>query len=375
MYRPWIYTLVLLSLTICCLQRGLLAQQDRGAAQAEEVVSSVSGADEGYVVPVPVLSPSMDMQEMPWQPDLVPPWRDEVLLDGGDRRLATQVDADWEVHGLDTEDTVAHFDTLSGQRLVTPSNRVGIYSPRFRAVRKVTNMVDAQRSLRMAKLEDRLPVIRSQASEFSTTTLQNIQPQRNRFALTPAGFRDRTRGVNVDNTTQLAEFDNGFKLYEDFTTLRYGGFEGSEKARLAIALQKANVWSSDLEVLSNVSGLRLVEAKSVTLIEETVKVRNQVAQPALRLVKVGSRMEAQVGDEIEFTLRFDNIGNQAIGNVTILDNLTGRLEYVPDSGQCSLPADLVTELNEAGSLRLRWEIINPLEVGEGGIIRFKCIVR
>ena len=86
-------------------------------------------------------------------------------------------------------------------------------------------------------------------------------------------------------------------------------------------------------------------------------------------------MAAEVGEEVEFTLRFDNIGNQILGNVTILDNLTGRLEYVPGSGQCSVPANLVPTMNEAGSTELRWEIINPLEVGEGGIIRFKCIVR
>ena len=37
---------------------------------------------------------------------------------------------------------------------------------------------------------------------------------------------------------------------------------------------------------------------------------------------------AQPGEEVEFTLRFDNVGDRVIGNVTIIDSLTTRLEYV-----------------------------------------------
>ena len=55
--------------------------------------------------------------------------------------------------------------------------------------------------------------------------------------------------------------------------------------------------------------------------------------PRLRLIKLASCGHAQPGEEIEFTLRFDNIGDQTIGNVTIVDNLTTRLEYVPELGQ------------------------------------------
>ena len=51
--------------------------------------------------------------------------------------------------------------------------------------------------------------------------------------------------------------------------------------------------------------------------------------------------------------------------MTVVDNLTTRLEYLPDSAQCSLNADFFTEVNEGDSLVLRWEIIDPLEVGEG----------
>ena len=98
-------------------------------------------------------------------------------------------------------------------------------------------------------------------------------------------------------------------------------------------------------------------------------------KPRLRVVKVASQKQAKPGEEIEFTLRFDNVGDQPVGNVTIVDSLTTRLEYVSDSAQCSVPASFLTQENDGESLVLRWEIADPLEVGKGGIIRFKCRVR
>ena len=99
------------------------------------------------------------------------------------------------------------------------------------------------------------------------------------------------------------------------------------------------------------------------------------ANPTLRVAKVASRITAKPGDEVDFTIRFDNVGNQVIGNVTIIDNLTPRLEYVEDSAECSVEGRLVMTENEVGSVTLRWEIDDPLAIGKGGVIRFKCRVR
>ena len=64
-----------------------------------------------------------------------------------------------------------------------------------------------------------------------------------------------------------------------------------------------------------------------------------------------------------------------MGNVTIVDNLTTRLEFVPGTAQSSMNASFSTQPNEVGSLVLRWEITNPIEAGQGGVIRFQCRVR
>ena len=81
------------------------------------------------------------------------------------------------------------------------------------------------------------------------------------------------------------------------------------------------------------------------------------------------------GEEIEFTLRFDNIGDQVIGNVTIVDNLSPRFEYVPDTAKSSVDAGFTTKSNDAGSLVLRWEVKDPVKPGAGGVLRFRVKVR
>jgi uncharacterized repeat protein (TIGR01451 family) len=97
--------------------------------------------------------------------------------------------------------------------------------------------------------------------------------------------------------------------------------------------------------------------------------------PKLRLLKLASSGEALPGEEVEFTLRFDNVGDQVIGNVTIADNLTTRFEYVPGSAKSSVNADFITEQNDVGSLVLRWEIKEAVKPGAGGVLRFKVKVR
>ena len=91
--------------------------------------------------------------------------------------------------------------------------------------------------------------------------------------------------------------------------------------------------------------------------------------------KQASTIAAKCGEEVEFTISFENIGARRIENVTIMDNLTTRLEYVPDSATCTLEADFSNQRNPADSLILRWDIKQPLELGKSGLIRFKCRVR
>ena len=79
----------------------------------------------------------------PWAPPGIrQPWpEDEYLRDGGDCGVPVGAPGPSGVAGLQMEDTVAVYDTLDGRTLVTPSNEVYIYSPRFTVVRQVVGLV------------------------------------------------------------------------------------------------------------------------------------------------------------------------------------------------------------------------------------------
>ncbi len=311
-------------------------------------------------------------------PANVLPWPDELLCDGGDRGLNVVARDDgesWELNGLDSEDTVGHFDTLDGRHLVDASNRVCIYAPRFSAIRKVDRLGHTEFAQGTSRVNEKLETAQARHRDFSTTTMQRMQPKRNRSTLQARGLEDMTRGVLVDNTTEIKLAASSFEAYEDLRLIKIGQFNNREKGRLAIAMQKANSWESNVSAQSTDHNLKLFVVDDIASVRETIHVKTEKGRPQLRLVKVASADTALPGDEIEFTIRFDNVGNESIGNVTIMDNLTTRLEYIPDSAECSLPGQFVATPNNSGSQTLSWEITDPLKVNDGGIIRFRCRVR
>jgi uncharacterized repeat protein (TIGR01451 family) len=97
--------------------------------------------------------------------------------------------------------------------------------------------------------------------------------------------------------------------------------------------------------------------------------------PCLRVIKTASTKTAKPGEIVEFTIRFDNVGDQTVKHVTLIDNLTTRLEYVPQTAASSRAAEFTTETNEGESLVLRWDFNDPLPAGAGGLVRFHCKVR
>ncbi len=132
-------------------------------------------------------------------------------------------------------------------------------------------------------------------------------------------------------------------------------------------------WSHDLAVQVLIDNIQAHEDVSETATD--VITLYELGDSRLRICKIASRKDARPGETVEFTLRFDNVGGQAIGNVTVIDNLTTRLEYVEGSQECTLKANFAAVENQGSSLVLRWEIEDPIEVGEGGVIRFQCRVR
>ena len=333
--------------------------------------------------PVPARLPGMELgvpvpyaPTGPWQPPgIAGPWPpDEYVCDGGNAGPPIRVGRQYDVHGLSAEDAVAHFDTLDGQTIVEPSNRVCIYSPRFGAVRQVVGVqIDQQRDRAAdVHLPSRLaaPTITQQLGLSG----QKVQPLAGLGTHPAEALQMRQGDGALSSQIGPHTFDNTYRAYEDVAVIRQGVFVESEAPFLAKGVQAAVAWSHDQAVQILLDHRAANVEASTRKLQETYAIGSLPA-PRLRLVKVASTPFAEPGDQVDFTLRFDNVGNQPIGNVTILDSLSGRLEYVAGSAQCSRKAQFAARPNEQDSVVVRCDVTDPLPPGAGGVLRFSCRVR
>ncbi|MHB8901551.1 MAG: hypothetical protein ACYC6Y_22595 [Thermoguttaceae bacterium] len=301
---------------------------------------------------------------------------DELLFDGGDRNQHAKVLPNWEVRNLDTEDTIAHYDTLDGRRVVEPSNRVQIYSPRFSAVRQVVSLRLNEQMHTSSAVSQEQMMRAAKETQLVRSSTQNVQTVENASRDLANAFESQQGGGTLAGRTELRAFQQDtFLPYENLVAIRTGGYEVSEMARLATSADAAITWTHDLGVLVIIDRERATAAVRDQALATVYGVDERPGSPRLRIIKVASTANALPGETVDFTLRFDNVGSQMIGNVTIIDNLTTRLELVPGTAECSLKANFLTEPNEGNSLALRWEILDPVMPKEGGVIRFRCLVR
>jgi uncharacterized repeat protein (TIGR01451 family) len=312
-----------------------------------------------------------------WMPDgLKCPWpQDEFICDGGDLNHDVHVKQDWTVVGLDQEDTVAHFDTVDGRTEVTWSNCICIYAPRFAAVRQVSSPILHEGHERMAGVEMPAKLNIHEEKRGPKTALQPEQVIAQLGLDQVQKLRERTRGLLLDQHVRLILAADAFLPHEDLLLIQRGQFDASEKPRLAERTAAAITWTDIQAVQILIDNRMAVVGKGLSKPEVTYTYELE-GKPRLRLCKIADKSEANPGEIIHFTLRFDNVGDQKIGNVTIIDNLMPRLEFVEGSAESSLKSRFVTQQQLPGdSLVLRWEIEEPLEVNQGGIVRFQARVR
>ena len=389
--RVWQMVIILLGTLILCSCRGPAAHAPNQAA-----VQNAAAAPDGYAAlppqaytgiapggPCPMGPPGMEAgvplpytAAGPWTPPgIVPPWpSDEYLRDGGNAGPPIRAGRNGELLGLEMEDTVARYNTLDGRTLVEPSNKVDVYSPRFNAVRQVVDVeIDQQRNRATGLIKPVKPMV-PRTSEPVGLNTQNLQAVRDIGTNPAVQLRGRQSQATLFAELRLMSFDNFYRVYENLAVIRTGVYVGHEEAILARASQAAVAWSHKQAVQiyldSHAAGATVVSQKS----QETYGI-GSAPNPRLRLIKVASTPLAEPGDEVSFTIRFDNVGNQPIGSVEIVDSLTTRLEYVPNSAQCSLKAKFSTQPNEGESLVVRCVLSDPLPQGKGGVFRFRCIVR
>ncbi|MFO0897038.1 MAG: hypothetical protein U0836_06355 [Pirellulales bacterium] len=312
----------------------------------------------------------------PWAPPGIRrPWpRDEYLHDGGDHDPRVYVRDNEQIDGLDLEDTIIHGDASDGTKVVTPSNRVHLYAPRFAAVRQVVGLAENEQQDALRAVDRPLAPVRQIDRQLAATSIQREQAEgqigRKRVTI----YRGRQFDGGLSSAVALMRADEDFAPHENLQLIKFGKFSQREKAAVIEGVQAAIVWTHDKAVqviLNHQAANELVGDRRA----QAIHIVDTFGQPSLRIVKVASTDHAQPGDEVSFTLRYDNVGELSIGNVSIVDNLTTRLEYVEGSAESNRQAAFSFDPNQGDSLALRWDLAEPLAPGAGGVLRFKCRVR
>ena len=321
----------------------------------------------------------------------VPPyWNDqEYLYDGGDREPTVQVTQDWEVRGLDSQDTVAHYETLDGKLCVAASNRVPIYAPRFGAVRKVAAPILAARAVGAERMLDPTGAVVQQSRDLAGNVTLPIGARKQSTVKLIDGLHDRTRGVPAEKITPLVNLSNPQVAFQHLEGLGTAVRREDLEARLEESMLNARTWTNDESIAVMFAGVEAALLSDAKQVQDILVFETEPGKCSLRITKAASHSAASPGDVVSFSIRFDNIGNKPIGNLVILDSLTTRLEYIDGSQQCilSLANEGETEAqtgagikfstseNEAGSTVLRWEADLPLASGDSGVISFRCRIR
>jgi uncharacterized repeat protein (TIGR01451 family) len=299
---------------------------------------------------------------------------DEYLCDGGDYGFPAAVTADWHIEGLEQEDTIAHYDTIDGRTIVTPSNKLCIYAPRFAAVRQVIDVREYDRYAAVGGTLQRITPAPLADRETPIAALAQSKVNVDRSKQPPSLLRERQHPGELDRDRRVEESVGSLAPYANLQIVRTGELIGTDIVKVARSSLAAITWAGD-QAAQVVLDKRRAQAEVSVQSPGTIYHLFEPNNPKLRLIKLASKSAAQPGEEVEFTLRFDNIGDRVIGNVTIADNLTTRLEYIEGSQKPSLPADFSTQANQGESLVLRWELKDPLPKHEGGVLRFRCRVR
>lgn len=312
-----------------------------------------------------IIAPSESVHEYP----------DEYLFDGGDRGTPVHYEGN-QRSGLNTEDTIGEYVDHTGERHTRMSNRVAIYAPRFSAVRTVSGTEEGNHVNRASGAH------RTQGgSNIANRTGLHIHTDSD----SPGGLRVRSRpsGLNGDNRdTHISRVFRRrvhvklLNAFEDRQFAQRAVFERTNSAWLSAGLDAAKAWAGDRSASISGSTSGAVEVKAEIKPQETVGIDDgKRTKGTLRIMKIADREVAVPGDEITFTIRYDNLGDHDLYEVVIVDNLTPRLQFVDDSDTSTHPGELVIESNGHGSDILRFIIDGALEGHSGGVLQFKTTVQ
>jgi len=301
---------------------------------------------------------------------------DEWVCDGADRIPKVMVDNYNRVINVDPGDTIGAYKDHDGRRRFTESNLACVYSPRYVEVRAVQNVEGYERLLTAQRMRQNELMLGLAGAKHLDVRDQAEAVEGMNARMRPSGLvanawvgvfsevrilegLEQAVGIHVDKQVQFALW---LKNHEQLFVARNIEFAKT----LTRAQSPVAVWSG--------MGIGQVLGSDTTF--ELRKVDVKPGRPArLVLEKTVDRPAAKPGEVVTFVLRYTNAGDEPMTSVAIMDSLAARLEYVPNTAKSTADAVFTAQENEAGSHTLRWEIKQPVNGKQGGLIEFQARLR
>lgn len=300
--------------------------------------------------------------------------KDEYLCDGGDHKDPARFGGDGGLAGIDPRDAVIRFDDGRRPRAL-PTNTVCIYAPRFAEVR---TSVGANESIKV-DIPVRTKFVQKETVEAARQEL--LRFVKNESAEL-ARMRERASGLGA---RQLTGQNNTVQVPSGYNQANHiAGAIQEEHPQLERLRQKPQKFRERQKGI----GIKTAESAIITGItegagqmvmtwpaRETVGVETPPNRPGMAVIKRVSATEAEAGDKVEYVIQFRNMGNTPIRDVTIVDSLLPRLEYVKGSAKGPKGSTFTADDNRAGSTELKWVLPEPLRPGVEGYVSFEAVVR
>lgn len=298
---------------------------------------------------------------------------DEYLCDGGDRDEPVHYDTEGML-GLDTQDTVAEFHDAANKRRVRRTNEVCVYAPRFSSVTVISGALEDALQTRANQNQQDLQQVAIHRPDMLVLARQRdlVDPLTSKVRGSVVLNADVVFDVN--RPLAPAFLSNELVPVAYFDYLQVAIAKQAQEAFEAIQVQNAVVWTrvQTPVIVAKDDAVQIVEARFKV---EELAGTDPKGPGNLRITKLADLKIAGQDDEITFTIRYQNQGDSPVTEVTIVDNLTPRLEYVEGSQTNSLASQFETLDNGEGSKILRWELNEPLPGRTTGTITFRARVR
>ncbi|MDA0834644.1 MAG: hypothetical protein O3A29_15325 [Planctomycetota bacterium] len=304
---------------------------------------------------------------------------DEYLVDGGDRGYPIHYQGP-TVAGVESEDTFVEFRKADGSRTVVPSNTVAVYAPRFGSLRTITGTETGEIVERVSSTREAVRDSGIHNRVVASQERQNDEASGLSMRSRASGMLSRNQGADLAHSARANQHELLQNAFEDSLFIKMSQLDQNDQAWLAKGMQAAELWSKTQQALMVVTDDGLQEIYHAERVAELSALDEEHLKPGrLRLVKVADKRTAQIGDQVTFSLRYDNLGDRSVEQVRVIDHLTARLDIIEESitwGSADEPLGTwdIADHEEGGTV-LIFTLNGPLEGKSGGVITFSCRVR